>query len=88
MSCRVAVAAHNGHAGQGTTLFGSDHVHDALQWVAHREQFNAELFGIVAHDFNLASRDWVSDRQVDVGRWHIVVFGGHGEFGATNRAIG
>ena len=88
MSRRVAIAAHNGHAGQGATLFGSDHVHDALQWITHREQFNTEFFGVVAHDFNLTSRDWVGDGQVDVGRWHVVIFSGHSEFGATNRAIG
>ena len=88
MSRRVTVTAHDGHTWQGATLFGSDDVHDSLQWITHGEQFNAELFGIVAHDFNLASRDWISDGQVDVGRWHVVIFGSHGEFGTTNGAIG
>ena len=88
MSCRVAVAAHNGHARQRATLLGPDDVHDALQRIAHREQLNAKFFGVVAHDFNLAGRDRIGNGQVNVGRRHVVVFGCNREFGATNRALG
>src|SRR5688500_11887384 len=39
----VAVAAHDGGAGQCETLLGSDHVHDALTAIMLVEIFDAEL---------------------------------------------
>ena len=87
VGCGVAVAAHDGHAGKGASLLGSDDVHDALQRITHREQLDTKLFGVVTHHFNLACRDRVGDGQVNVGRRHVVVFGCNREFRTTNRAL-
>ena len=40
---RVAIAAHDGHAGLGEPHLRSDHVHDPLAIVAQSQQRNAEL---------------------------------------------
>ena len=84
----VAVAAHDGHAGQRAALLGGDDVDDALAGVAHREVGDAELGGVLAQHLDLAGRDRVGDRLVDVGRGDVVVLGGDREVGAADRAAG
>ncbi|CAB5008450.1 unannotated protein [freshwater metagenome] len=84
----VAVAAHHGHAREGAPLFGSDHVHDALAGVAHREFDDAELLGVLAQHFHLTSRDRILEGEVDVRRGDVVVLGGDGEVGTTDGATG
>ena len=53
MCCRVAVAAHNGHAWKRATLFWSNDVHDALLGMAHWVQRDTELFCVCTQHFNL-----------------------------------
>ena len=74
--------------GQGAALLGSDDVHDALAGVAHREVDDAELLGVLAQHLDLAGRDRVGDRLVDVGGRHVVVLGGDGEVGPADRPTG
>ena len=85
---RVAVAAHHGHARQGAALLGSDDVNDALTGIAHREVDDAELLGVLAQHLDLAGRDRIGDRLVDVLGRHVVVLGGHREVGATHGTTG
>ncbi len=47
MRCGVAVAANNGHAGQGPALFGTNDMHDALTHVSHRIIVDAEFLGVL-----------------------------------------
>ena len=61
-------------------------MHDALAGVAHREVDDAELGGVLAQHLDLAGRDGVGNRLVDVGRGHVVVFRGDGEVGAAHTA--
>ena len=84
----VAVAAHHCHAGQRAALLGSDDVHDALAGIAHREVDDAELLGVLAQHLDLAGRDRIGDRLVDVGSRHVVVLGGDGEVGPAHRPSG
>ena len=86
MRRRVAVAAHDRHAGQRAALLGPDHVHDALARIAHRVQRDAELGGVAAQHLDLLGRDRVGDRLVDVGRRDVVVLGGDGEVGPAHPA--
>ena len=85
---RVAVAADDRHAGQRATLLGPDDVDDALAGIAHRVQRDAELGGVLAQHVDLAGRDRIGDRLVDVGRRHVVVLGGDGELGTPHAATG
>ena len=62
----VAVAAHDRHARQRAALLGSDDVDDALPGIAHREVDDAELRGVLAQHLDLAGRDRIGDRLVDV----------------------
>ena len=83
----MAVTAHDGHARKRATLLGPDDVHDALLRIAHWIQRDAKLFGVSAHDINLFCRDRISNWQVDVFSWHVVIFGRNSEIGTTNFAI-
>ena len=49
----VAIAADNGHAGQGKALFGADNMHDALPLIADIEHLNPEFAGVFAQGFDL-----------------------------------
>ena len=72
----VAVAADDRHARQRAALLGADDVDDALAGIAHREVGDAELGRVLAQHLDLAGRDRVGDRLVDVGRRDVVVLGG------------
>ena len=80
----VRVAAHDGHARHRAALLGADHVDDALARVTHREVDDAELGGVRPQRVDLLGRDRVGDRLVDVGRRHVVVFGGDRQVGAAH----
>ena len=81
---RVAVAADDRHARQRASLLGPDDVDDALAGVAHRVQRDPELRGVLAQHLDLAGRDRIGDRLVDVRRRHVVVLGGDGELGSAD----
>ena len=74
--------------GQRATLLGPDDVDDALAGVAHRVVGDAELGGVLAQHLDLAGRDRVGDRLVDVGRRDVVVLGGDRELGPADPAPG
>ncbi len=82
----MAVAAHHRGAGLGQPQLRPDDVNDALFGVAHRVQTNAELFTIATQRLDLGARHRVGDRFVDVDRRHVVVLGGDGQVGPTDRA--
>jgi hypothetical protein len=50
---RVAVAAHDRHAGLGEALLGADHVDDALPGVAHAVEPDAELGAVLREHLDL-----------------------------------
>ena len=52
----VAVAAHDGHAGQGQALLGADHVHDAATRIVHAEIGHVELGDILLERLDLDAR--------------------------------
>ena len=85
---RVAVAAHDRHAGLRQAQLRPDDVHDALLDVAHRVQPDAELLAVAPQRLDLGARDGVGDRLVDVDRRHVVVLGGDGQIGPAHRAPG
>ena len=64
----VAVAADDGHAGQGEALLGADHVDDALADVVHVEVGHAELGDVLLQRLDLDARFLVGDALAD-GRW-------------------
>ena len=74
VSCSVAVSTNNCHAGKRATLFWSDHVHDSLAFVTHREQCEFEFGCVVAKYLYLLCRDWVSNRQVNICSGNVVIF--------------
>ena len=82
----VAIAAHDGHARHGQTLFWSNHVHDALAGCAHCVFDNAELGGVGTQHVDLLARDGIGNRLIDIGGRNVVILGSDGEFGATNAA--
>ena len=53
VSCRVAIAADDGHARQSAALFGPDDMHDALPGVTHFVERDSKLGGVLAHDIQL-----------------------------------
>ena len=65
---RVAVAAHDRHAGLREALLGPDHVDDALVGIAHREDGDAEL-GAVAASVSICLAEIGSA----IGRWMSAV---------------
>ena len=80
----VAVAADDRHARQRAALLGADDVDDALPGIAHREVGDAELGRVLPQHLDLAGRDRVGDRLVDVGGRDVVVLGGDGQLGAAH----
>ena len=57
----VAVAADDGHAGQGEALLGADDVDDALADVVDVEQRDAELAAVLLQGLDLDARALVGD---------------------------
>ena len=73
----MAVAAHDGGAGQREAQLRPDNVHNALAGVAQAVQFHA-VFGAVGGEFvHLRAAQGVFDGQVLVAGGHVVV--GRGE---------
>ena len=81
---RVAVAAHDCHAGLGEPEFRADDVHDALFGRVNVKQLDAKLFAVAAQCFDLIGRDRVGDRQTAIGRRHVVVHRPEGQGGTAN----
>ena len=82
----VAVAADDRHARLGEALLRPDDVDDALVRVAHRVERDAELGAVGVERLELASRDLVLDRLVDVLGRHVVVRRREREIGSADRA--
>ena len=83
----VAVAAHDGHAGQGHALLGADDVDDAVAGVAHGEDRDAGLGGVGAERVDLLGRDGIRDGPVDVLGGDVVVLDGDGQLGMADPAV-
>ena len=79
MCRRVAVAADNGHAGQGPALFRANDMHDALTHVGHGVIVQPEFLGVGIKGRNLNAAVFGHCRSVGAvqcGR-HVVI--GHGD---------
>lgn len=86
---RVAVAADDGHAGQGEALFWADDVDDALALVACRIIFDAEFGGIGGQRFHLNAAFLVLDAEMAIGRGrNVMVDDGERLFRRANLATG
>ena len=84
----VGVATDDRHSWQGASLFGADHVHDALAGIAHRKVGDAKLGGVAPQRVHLNCRDRICDRLIDIGSWHVVVLCGDGQIRTPNAAAG
>ena len=84
----VAVAADDGHAGQGEALFGADDVDDALAFVEEVEELYAEFFAIVAQFFDLYAAVFFLDPLAAVGGGDVVIHDREGVFGFADGAAG
>ena len=73
----VAIAAHNGGAGQGEALFGANHMDNALPLVALMEIFNAEFGRIGRQRFHLNPAFGLGNTLGTIGCGNIMVH--HGE---------
>ena len=69
----VAVAADDGHAGQGKALLGADDVDDALALVEGVVIFDAEIAGVLGQrrrsGWRFRDRDWAGERSVVGTLW-------------------
>ena len=84
----MAVAAHDGRAGQGEALFGPDHMHDALAAVMLVEILDAEFLGILGERFDLGAAFGLGDALGAIGGRHIVVDDGQRLFRMAHLAAG
>ena len=73
----VAVAAHDGGAGQGEALLGADDVDDALALVEFVEILDAEILGVLRQRRDLLGRFRIGIGLAAVGGRHVVI--DHGE---------
>ena len=69
----VAVAADDGHAGQGKALLGADDVDDALADVVLGIIFDAEILGVLGQRLDLDAAFLVLDAELAVGRGRDIV---------------
>ena len=83
----VAVAAHDGRAGQGPALFRADDVYDALADIVHRQIFDAELARVGLELRDLFARFRIGDAQRAVLGRHIVIGDGQRQIGAARLAM-
>jgi hypothetical protein len=70
---RMAVAAHDRHAGLREALLGTDHVHDPLPRVTHRVAADSELPAVACEHVHLLRRDRVLEWLVETRGGHVVV---------------
>ena len=75
----VRIATDHRHARQGRTLFGADHVHDALTLVVHAEVGQAEFFCVAIQRLHLQARDGIGDAVGAIRGGDVVV--GHHQVG-------
>ena len=83
----VGVAADDGHARQGDTLFRPHHVHDTLIRVVQVIQFNAELFAVLDQFLHLDTRHFTGGIDVFGLRGNVMIHGRKGLARLTHRAI-
>ena len=74
MGRRVAVTAHNGHAGQGPALLWANDMHDALTHVRDRIIMHAEFLGVFIQRFDLNAALFVVDAlgAIQSGRYVVI----------------
>ena len=84
----VAVAADDRHARLRESQLGADDVDDALLRIVQIVQADAELAAVVAQRVDLLLRDRIGDRQAAIGRGHVVVGRGDGQFRPAHFAAG
>ena len=82
----VGVSAHHGHAGLGQAQLRADGVDDSLVGIAQRVEAHPELGAVGAQGLDLGAAGDVGDRQIDVEGGDVVVLGGDGQVGASDRA--
>ena len=80
----VRITADHGHTGQGGTLFGAHHMHDALAHIVHFEFEDAEIGAVFVQGLHLHARYVITDRRQATGALnasggHVVV--GRGDIG-------
>ena len=74
----VAVAANNGHAGQGPTLFRADDMHYTLAHVVNRIVDQAKFTGVGVKRIHLNAALFVFNTfQTVQSSWHVVI--GHSD---------
>jgi hypothetical protein len=89
MRRRVAVAADDGHAGQGPALLGADDVDDALPDVVDGVVMHPELARVAVQRVDLDAAFLVVDAGLAVpGGGHVVVGHGDGPLGRADGAAG
>ena len=81
----VGVAADDGHARLGHSLFGADHMNDALAGVIQSVQGDAELLAVVNQGVDLLFGKGVADGKSPSGGGHAVVDGGQRQVGPAHR---
>ena len=84
----VAVAAHDGHSGEGESHLRADYVHDPLARVTHREKAHTELGAIRPQGLHLGATHRVGDLEANVGGGDVVILGGHRQVRSTHQASG
>ena len=84
----VGIAADDGRARQGETLFGTDDVDDTLARIVHREVRDVEVGAVLVQGLDLEARFVIFDTGRAVRRRHIVVGDGQGGIGTANLAPG
>ncbi len=72
----VRITAYDRHARQRRTLFGADHVHDALARIIHSKLHDAEFGTVAVEGLDLDSRDRVCDPLAAIRGRYIMVRGG------------
>ena len=84
----VGIAAHDGRAGQGEPLLGSDDVDDALAHVVHSQVGDAEFGDVLLEGVDLEAGLFVLDGARVLGGRYVVVGHGQGGFGTAHGAPG
>ena len=84
----VRVAADDGAAGLGGAQFRADHVDDALVYILHIEELDAELGAVLTQRADLRVRDLVGDDEAILhgGGRDVVIDRCNGAVGAKNFA--
>ena len=83
----MAVAADDGHAGEGETLLRADDVDDALALIELVEVLDAELACVLGHRLDLQAAFGIVDAVGAVGCRHVVIDDGERPLGMADLAL-